>query len=106
MIPLWTTTSVPDAVGVGVGVLLGGTAVGGPPRVADADARRRSGRSRRTPLEHLDPAGGAPDWRPPRVEHRDARRVVAAILEPLQSLDDDVDRALVTDVADDSAHGV
>src|SRR3989442_1221083 len=91
------------AVGVGVGVLLGGTAVGGPARVADA------GRADQRPrvedaLEHLDPAGGAPHVKSALVEHRDARGVVASILEPLQPLDDDADRALVTDVADDPTH--
>ena len=35
--PLWTTTSGAGAVAVGVGVLFGGAAVGGPAGVADAE---------------------------------------------------------------------
>src|SRR4030095_534046 len=93
------------AVGVGMGVLFRGTAVGGPARVADAERAGQRLLSQHA-LEHLDAAGGAPDVKRALVEHRDARGVVAAILEPLQSLDDDADRALVTDVADDSTHGV
>ena len=36
--------------------------------------------------------------------HRDSRGIVPAVLEALQALDHDVDRALVPDVADDSTH--
>jgi len=39
------------------------------------------------------------------VQDRDARRVVAAVLEALEPLDDDRHRVLVADVTDDPAHG-
>ena len=77
-------------IGVRVGVLLGRAAVGGPARVADADACPSSGRSRRTPSRIFDPAGGAPHVeRRRRRDHGDAGRVVAAVLEPLEPVDDD-----------------
>ena len=41
-----------------------------------------------------------------RVHHRHARRVVAAVLEPLQPLEQKGLCGLVTDVGDDSAHGL
>ena len=92
------------AVGVGVGVLLGRTAMGRPARMADAE---RTGQRpfAEDPLEHLEPAGGAPHVERAVAEDGDARGVVAAILEPLEPLDDDTDRALPTDVPDDSTHG-
>jgi len=40
MIPLWTTTRPPVAVGVRVGILLGRPAVSRPARVADAERAR------------------------------------------------------------------
>ena len=43
---------------------------------------------------------------PPVAEDRDARRVVAAVLEPGQALEDDRGRLLAADVADDSTHDV
>ena len=51
------------------------------------------------------PAGllGHPD--PAAAQHGDAGRVVAAVLEAGQSLEDDGGRVLAADVADDSAHG-
>src|SRR5260370_1403339 len=92
------------AVGVGVRVLVGGAAVGGPAGVAEADGAVDRPLSQ-DPLEHLDAPGRPPDLQPLGPDHRRARRVVAAVLEPLEALADDVDRALVPDVADDSPHG-
>src|SRR4029453_7769494 len=57
------------------------------------------------PFEVLDPAGRAPDLQHVgRGEHRHTGRVIAPVLELLETLDNDVHRALVTDVPDDSAH--
>ena len=49
-------------------------------------------------------AGAAPDVEAVAVDDGDARRVVAAIFEAAQSLDEDWDDRLVADVSDDSAH--
>ena len=106
MIPLCTTTSVAGAVGVRVRVLLGGAAVGGPARVADADACPSTGCSRRSASRFLMRPAARRICSPSGAEHRDARRVIAAVLERLEPVEDDVDRALVPDIADDSAHGV
>jgi hypothetical protein len=93
------------AVGMGMRVLVGGAPVSGPPRVADADIPPQRALAQE-PLQHLDPAGGAPDLEAVRAHHRDARRIIAAVLELLEPFDDDVDRALVSDIPHDSAHGV
>ena len=71
---------VARAVGVGMRVLVGGAAVGGPARVADADAAPQRTLAQEA-LQHLDAAGGAPDLQPLRADHRDARRIIAAVLE-------------------------
>jgi hypothetical protein len=91
-------------VGVRMGVLFGRTAVSRPAGVTDAERARQRPLTEDT-FEILEPAGGAAHVQGAVVEDRDARGVVAAILESLQSLDDDADRALVPDVSDDSTHG-
>src|SRR5207245_6631722 len=53
-----------------------------------------------------DPSRRPADLEPLGADHGHARRVVAAVLEPLEAVEDDVHRALVADVADDPAHGV
>ena len=91
------------AVAVGMGVLLGRAAVRGPARVADAVlAVERVG------LDGVLEAGELPGA-PAQVDgalphHRDAGRVVAAVLEPAQAVDEDRDDRLGPDVADDAAH--
>ena len=92
------------AVGVGVCVLVGGASVGGPAGVTEADGAIDRALSENA-LQYLDAPGGPPDLEPLGPDHRRARRVVPAVLEALQALDHDVDRALVPDVADDSTHG-
>src|SRR4030095_8181237 len=92
------------AVGVRMRVLLGRRAVSRPARVSEAERARQRALTEHA-LEHLEPAGRAPDVQRAVVEDRDARGVVAAILESPQPLDDDADRTLVPDVADDSTHG-
>ena len=92
------------AVAVRVRVLLGGTAVGGPARVADPEGA----------VDGIQPDGvlqvpqlalGAPDLQLViAAVNRQARRVVSAILQPLQALQNDRDGALCPDVAHDSAH--
>ena len=96
-------------VGVRVGVDVSRLPVGRPARVADPQLA-----SRHVGLELLDQhvhlglglgdarvvglAGGR------HLQHGDASRVVAAVLEALQALHQDRSRLLVAEVADDSAH--
>src|SRR5450756_2110144 len=91
------------AVAVRVGVLLGGPAVRGPPRVADAVL----------PFERLRPddileagqlAGASPQVDRALPHHRDARRIVPAILEPPQAVDEYRDNRFGSDVTDNAAH--
>ena len=92
------------AVAVGVGVLLAGAAVGGPAGVADAvDAVERLQPNRLFQVAEL--ALAAADFELAVVaHHRDARRVVAAVFQPLQPVQQDGDDGFLTNVADDSAH--
>jgi hypothetical protein len=95
---------VAGGVGLGVGVDVVGLAVGGPPRVADADAAPQ-------PLgqggdQVADPPGPLVHTQPRRAEHRDARRVVAPVLEPLQALDQHGHRVAAADESDDPTHVV
>jgi hypothetical protein len=92
------------AVAMWVGVFLRGRAVRGPARVADAVS----------PVNGIQPndlfqiaqlAGGAADLELPFANHRQARRVVAAILQPLQAFEQHRHHALASDVSDDSRHG-
>ena len=57
-------------------------------------------------LEVRQLAGAAPQVDRAVAHDRDARRVVAAVLEPPQPVDEDRDDVLRADVADDSAHDV
>ena len=94
MIPLWTTT-VPSQSVWGWAFSSDGR-----PCVAQRVWPMPGVPARAAPsaLEHLEPPGGPPDVEGAVVEHGDAGRVVAAILEALQPFDDDADRALVADV--------
>ena len=57
-----------------------------------------------TCLEVGELAGAAPDVDARAVDDRDAGRVVAAVFEPPQPLDQDGNDLLGADVADDAAH--
>ena len=111
---------VVGAVSVRVGVLLGHPPVRRPAGVAEADRRRR-GRDRHGALpdrrdrlvgdqaDGLAQVGEVAD-RAHGVdvavrEQRDARRVVAAVLELLEPGDDQITARTLAYVADDSAHG-
>ncbi len=75
-----------------------------PARVADpARAGQRVGAQHGFQVPEL--ALGAPTRQPPVLERRDAGRVVAAIFEPLQRLDEQVRDRLTAEDADDAAHG-
>jgi hypothetical protein len=103
-------------VEVRVRVVLADAAVGGPAGVADAGRGRRGGDG-----DDASGAGlrGLRDGRAQRAQvadradrveaalrlHRDARGVVSAIFELLQSGEEDVLHRALSDVADDAAHG-
>ena len=55
-------------------------------------------------LEVRQLAGAAPQLDRAVAHDRDARRIVAAILEPPEAVDQDRQDSLATDVADDAAH--
>src|SRR6266852_5205630 len=100
MMPLWTTTSLPEPSVWGWAL----SSVGRPARVPDPDPSLHRTLAQK-PLEHLDAPGRAPDLESLGPQDGQAGRVIAAVLEPLEPLHDDADRVLVSDVADDAAHG-
>lgn len=86
-----------------MGIAIGGLAVGGPSRVTN------SGRAARHPFDRrLQVAKFALSLHHRQcavmVEDRDARRVIAPILEPLQSLKQNRAGCLMADVAHDATH--
>ena len=94
-----------DAVGGdGMGVALGGLAVGRPARVADADrARQRLAAEPRLEVHKL--ALGAPALDVAVDQGGDAGRIVAAIFQALQRLDQQGGDGSLADDSDDAAHG-
>ena len=92
------------AGGVGMRVRLARAAVRGPARVADAARARKAERfdEARQPA-HL--ALAVHDFKLAALLHGDTRRVVAAILEARQPLDEDALHGTMPGVSNDSAHG-
>ena len=91
------------AVLVRMGVLFSRPAVRGPARVADAvDAFERLRVDRLLEVHELARASAALDL--PVADDGDARRVVTAIFEPPQSVDEDGHNFLRAEITDDSAH--
>jgi hypothetical protein len=80
------------------------SAVRRPPRVADAD-HALQWRFRQPQFEVLELALGPPARQVATFERRDTGRVVAAIFEPLQSLDDRIGDRRAPQNSDDPAHG-
>ena len=92
------------AIAVGVGVLFGGTTVGGPAGVADAEGTV-DGVGGDDGLEVAKLAGGAAELKGGGASgYGDASGVVAAVLEAAQAFNDDGDDGLRTDVSNDSTH--
>ena len=91
------------AVAVRVGVLVGRLAVRGPAGMADAGRA-----ARRLLAEALLQIGelalGAHDREALLPQDREARRIIAAVLELAQTLDEQVRAILVADVPNDAAH--
>ena len=92
------------AVGVGVRVAIGRRPVGGPPRVAHRRGPRRRRIVPERGLELGELAGPPADRELPVREHGDTRRVVPPVLQPAQPGQDDRERLVGPDVADDAAH--
>ena len=92
------------AVAVRMRVLFGGAAMRGPAGVTETVfPRQRVGGQRRFQVAEL--AGAAPDLELAVVDDGDAGRVIAAVLELPQPLDDERHDLPLPDVTDDSAHG-
>src|SRR6266851_9631 len=98
------------AVAVGVRVLFGGAAVGGPAGVADAEGAVE-GVGGDDGFEVAELAGGAADLQCSYASgaagvagYGDAGGVVAAILEAAQAFNDDGDDGLGANVTNDSTH--
>src|ERR1700722_10329485 len=93
------------AVAVGVGVLFGGAAVGGPAGVADA-VGPVEGRVGDDGFQVPELAGGSAELEGVAGSgYGDAGGVVAAVLEAAQAFNDDGDDRLRSDISDDSTHG-
>jgi hypothetical protein len=89
---------------VGVGVHVGGGAVGGPAGVGDAGGALEAGRDLGLQVTH--PALGLDHLQARRLRRGDdyARRVVPAVLQALQALQEEGGDVTLADVTDDSAH--
>ena len=92
------------AIAVRMGIFLGGAAVRGPARVADAvDAVERSDANRFFEIAQL--ARGAANFQLAVIaDDGDSGRVVAAIFEAAQAVENQRHNALWADITDDSAH--
>ena len=89
--------------GVRMGVGFVGLAVRRPSRMADAD-RTRQRRRGEAPLQIAQFALGAPARQTPRLQRGDSRRIIAAIFEPLQRLDNLPRDGTGPENANDAAH--
>src|SRR6185436_3311034 len=83
-----------------MGVALGGHAVGGPARVADADLSLQAERK----FGQLGNATRAANTLEPAIDDGHPRGVVAAVLQPSQAFDQDRDDVAPRYRGDDSAH--
>jgi hypothetical protein len=93
---------VAGGVDMGMGVGVGGLAVGGPTGVADADRALQPLGQRRDQL--VDPPGPLVHLQARRAHDGDARRVVAPVLQALEALDQHRHGVTVADISDDPAH--
>src|SRR5690606_34948217 len=89
---------------VRVGIVFGDAAMGGPARVADAESGAEAFGLRRR-LHLRDAAGPAHPAHSLTVEHGNAGRIVAAIFQSLQTLDQGRYHVAIGDRTHNSAHG-
>ena len=89
--------------GVGVGVVLGGAAMGGPARVPDADGavQRLLGKQR---FEIAQLALGAPAGQLAVFQRGEPRRIIATIFEPLERVDERTGDRTLAKNADNATH--
>ena len=92
------------AVAVGVSVLFGGPAVGGPPGVADAEGAFDGGVSDGDFEVAEFSRGSAESEAFGAAGYCDAGGVVAAVFEAAEAFNDDGDDGLGPDITDDSTH--
>ena len=90
-------------VGVRMGVTLAGLAVGGPARVTDADVTF-DGRFDQPVGQVAEFSNVAADGDAAALNDGDARRIIAAIFQPAQPVQDDLGRVARADVTDDTTH--
>jgi hypothetical protein len=83
---------------------IGGTAVSGPPSVANAEAASGQWFLSQQLLQIAKLACLFGDMQRLVCHDGNARRVITPVLETSQTLDNDVQRELLTDVPDDSTH--
>ena len=91
------------AVAMGMGVAVARLAMGCPARMGDAERALEFLRLQGVELTHAALALGDPQLA--LAADRDAGRVVAAIFEPVQALEQDGGSLTLADIADNSAHG-
>ena len=88
---------------VGMGVGLGGAAVGGPAGVADAHLARQGLLAQQ--LFQLDQfAQAAADGQAVIADHRHPRRIIAPVFQPFQAVQDDGHGLLGPQISDNAAH--
>ena len=104
MMPLWTTTILPVQSRCGCAFSSVGRPWRGPARVADAVIARDRARPRCT-SSRFDSLPALRRRSTCAVAHdRHARRIVAAVLEPPQAVDEHRHDFFRPDVSDDAAH--
>ena len=95
----------PALVKMGVGVLVGHAAMGRPTGMADAQIPVR-GTCRNDFRKVGDPSDGLPHFEASSVKSGDARRIIAAIFETTQTIEQDRNGVCPADITNDAAHRI
>ena len=105
--PVVNHRDLPVLAQMGMGVDVIRLAVGGPAGVSDTHPALQSLPAVHKGAEHLEPALGLSQLQALLLrQYRDARRVIAPVFQPLQSVKQYRCRLLCTGIAHNSAHGV